>query len=219
MASPDWVTISSLATAGGTLVLAVSTFAAVRSANHAARTAERAFQVGLRPLLFASRLEDATQKIRWGDDHWVALAGGRATVEDVGGVIYLAMSIRNVGAGIGVLHAWRVQVTAPGAASSMTAPRPEEFHAQLRDLYVPAGDMSFWQAAIRDPEDAAQAEMRSAIESGQGFFVDLLYSDYEGAQRTVSRFVVVRWENRPDWLCSVVRHWNLDRPDPRQRDL
>ena len=39
---PDWVTISSLATAGGTLVLAVATFASVRSANRAARTAELA---------------------------------------------------------------------------------------------------------------------------------------------------------------------------------
>ena len=32
----DWATISSLATAGGTLVLAVATFAAVRSSNRSA---------------------------------------------------------------------------------------------------------------------------------------------------------------------------------------
>ena len=37
----DWVTISSLATAGGTLVLAVATFSSVRSANRSARVAER----------------------------------------------------------------------------------------------------------------------------------------------------------------------------------
>ena len=36
----DWQTISSLATAGGTLVLAVATFSAVRSANRSARIAE-----------------------------------------------------------------------------------------------------------------------------------------------------------------------------------
>jgi len=47
----DWPTISSLATAGGTLVLGVATFASVRSGNRAARTAERALQVGLRPVL------------------------------------------------------------------------------------------------------------------------------------------------------------------------
>jgi hypothetical protein len=33
----DWVTISALATAGGTLVLAVATFSAVRSANRLTR--------------------------------------------------------------------------------------------------------------------------------------------------------------------------------------
>ena len=37
----DWVTISSLATAGGTLVLAVATFSSVKSANRSARVAER----------------------------------------------------------------------------------------------------------------------------------------------------------------------------------
>ena len=42
----DWVTISSLATAGGTLVLAMATFASVRSANQSARVAERSLLVG-----------------------------------------------------------------------------------------------------------------------------------------------------------------------------
>jgi hypothetical protein len=37
----DWVTISALATAGGTLVLAGATFASVRSANRSSRLAER----------------------------------------------------------------------------------------------------------------------------------------------------------------------------------
>ena len=45
LASDEWVTISSLATAAGTLVLAVATFASVRSANHAARVAERVLPV------------------------------------------------------------------------------------------------------------------------------------------------------------------------------
>ena len=55
--SLDWTTISSLATAFGTLVLAVATFVSVRSSNQSARTAERALDVGLRPVLFPSRLE------------------------------------------------------------------------------------------------------------------------------------------------------------------
>jgi len=47
----DWATISALATAGGTLVLAVATFASVRSANRAARTAERSLLASMRPVL------------------------------------------------------------------------------------------------------------------------------------------------------------------------
>jgi uncharacterized membrane protein YjgN (DUF898 family) len=64
-----WTTVASLAAAAGTLVLA-TTFASVRSANYAARTVERSFEVGLVPLLFPSRFEDPAQKIRWGVDHW-----------------------------------------------------------------------------------------------------------------------------------------------------
>lgn len=215
-ASTDWTTISSLATAAGTLVLAVATFASVRSANYAARTAERAFQVGLRPLLFPSHLEDAAQKIRWGDDHWASLPGGRGTVETLDGAIYLAMSVRNVGAGIAVLHSWRAEQASLVPNSPMTRPDLGDFRPQTRDLYVPVGDMSFWQSAIREDEHGEIARLRSAISSGLGLYVDVLYSDHEGEQRTISRFFLSPpQETRKDWLCSVVRHWNLDRPDPR----
>ena len=52
----DWVTISALATAGRTLVLASATFASVRSANRSARATERALLAGIRPVLAPSRL-------------------------------------------------------------------------------------------------------------------------------------------------------------------
>src|SRR4029077_14845890 len=51
----DWVTISALASAGGTLVLAGVTVASVRSANRAARVAEMSLLAEQRPLLVASR--------------------------------------------------------------------------------------------------------------------------------------------------------------------
>jgi hypothetical protein len=95
----DWQTISSLATAGGTLVLAVATFSAVRSSNRSARIAEQALLTGLRPLLLPSLADDPVQKIMWSDRHTVRLAGGRATFEEQDGVIYLAMGIRNAGFG------------------------------------------------------------------------------------------------------------------------
>src|ERR1019366_2232510 len=41
---PDTSTIASLATAGGTLILAVATFSSTRSANRAARVSEQALK-------------------------------------------------------------------------------------------------------------------------------------------------------------------------------
>ena len=58
----DWVTISSLATAGGTLVLAVATFSAVKSANRSARVAERTLMAGLRPVLVPSGTTTPTSR-------------------------------------------------------------------------------------------------------------------------------------------------------------
>src|SRR2546429_1934600 len=133
----NWVTVSSLATAGGTLVLAIATFSAVRSANRAARTAERNLQVGLRPVLFQSRQGDPTQKIRWADDHWAHVEGGRASIESVDGVLYLAMSLRNVGSGIAVLQAWRAALGGP--PRRVMRPGLGGFSPQNRGLFVPPG--------------------------------------------------------------------------------
>jgi hypothetical protein len=95
-----WVTVSSLATAGTTLVLAFATFASVRSANRSARAAERSLLAGLLPMLIPSRPDDPPQKVGFVDDRWFSVAGGRGVVEIAGEAIYLAMAIRNVGNGI-----------------------------------------------------------------------------------------------------------------------
>ena len=257
MTNPDWATIASLATAGGTLVLAVSTFASVRSANRAARAAERSLLAGMRPLLMPSRLQDAEQKILFGDGKWVHVPGGGAAAEvaaagevgdlaprglsgpgsaglDGGGVdgggledsgledggrhdggledaVYLAISLRNAGTGIAVVHGWRFSPRPLLAGDKHPSP---EFRRQGRDLYIPAGDMGFWQAAFRDPADPQYAEAKKAVESRQSVTIDLLYGDHEGGQRMESRFnlLPVR-EGR--WLASAGRHHNVDRPDPR----
>src|SRR2546421_311314 len=85
----NWVTVSSLATAGGTLVLAIATFSAGRSANRADRPAGGNPPGGLRPLLFPSRLDAPTQKIRWVDNPSAHVEGGRASIESVDGVLYM----------------------------------------------------------------------------------------------------------------------------------
>jgi hypothetical protein len=45
--------------------------------------------------------------------------------------------------------------------------------------------------------------------------VDLLYGDYEGAQRTIARFSINPDEERGARDASVVRYWNVDGDDPR----
>ena len=110
----DWPTIASLATAGGTLVLAGATFAAVRSANRAARTSERSLMAGLRPLLLPARLQDPPQKVMWADQHFAHVPGGKAVAEVIDGVIYLAGAVRNAG------RAWRC--CTPGTASPAGKP-------------------------------------------------------------------------------------------------
>src|SRR5919201_1591051 len=106
MVATDWVTISSLATAGGTLVLAAATFASVRSANRAARAAERSLLAGLQPLLTVSHLEDPAQKIQFVDGRTLVTPGGGGAAEATDEVIYLTLSVRNAGSGIAVLHGW-----------------------------------------------------------------------------------------------------------------
>jgi hypothetical protein len=59
----DWATISSLATASGTLVLAAATFVSVRSGNRSARVAELSLMSRLRPLLLPTQIQDPEEKV------------------------------------------------------------------------------------------------------------------------------------------------------------
>jgi hypothetical protein len=209
----DMATYATLATAGGTLILAVATFASVRSANRAARTAERAFQANLRPLLLPSRFQDPPEKIGWMDNHWAKVEGGLGYAEVIGDNIYLAMPLRNVGAGIAVLHGWHGFT---GAIDGSTPHiDPEQFRRLSRDLYVPPNDTGFWQGAVRDREDAGFDELAGAIKQRETIRIDVLYGDHEGGQRTITRFSLIPRGDSEGWLSSAARHWNIDRPDPR----
>ena len=214
----EWSTIASLATAGGTLVLAIATFGSTRSANRAARASEEALLVGVRPVLFNARQDDPPQKVGFVDNHWLHLRDGLAAVQEDDERVYLAMPLRNVAQGIAVLHGWYLH---PERAGSEVEPAPaEEFRRHNRDLYVPAGDVNFWQAAIRDADDPLYGPLKAAIAGNTAISVDLLYGDHEGGQRTITRFFLAPREQVTDeepwlWLCAVVRHWNLDRDDPR----
>jgi hypothetical protein len=207
----DWTTASSLATAAGTLVLAAATFASVRSANRAARVSERALLAGLRPVLMPSRWQDPAEKVGFFDDHWIKVQGGRAAAEATDDVIYLVIPLRNAGTGLAVLDRWDIY---PERVLSPDFRDPSGYHRLTRDLYLSAGDIGFWQGALRDPDLPEFTAVKSAIERRMPLTVDLLYGDHEGGQRTITRFGILPAEDG-SWISVASRHWNLDRNDPR----
>jgi hypothetical protein len=208
----SWASLSNLATAAGTLVLAAAAFSSIRSANRSARAAERAVQAGLRPVLLPSRLDDRPEKVIWVDGHHVMLEGAGAYLELVDGSLYLAIALRNVNTGLAVLQGWDPSDT----ARISTDPHADAalFRRQTRDLYIAAGDVGFWHAAIRSEDDSAFEMLSAVAKNRQPFGVDLLYTDLEGGQRTITRFAVRPKREGSGWITVASRHWNLDRPDP-----
>jgi hypothetical protein len=209
----DWVTISSLATATGTLVLAAATFSAVRSANRSARVAERSWLAAQRPVLIPSREDDPPERVMFGEGQRVTIEGHRGVIEVIDGRIYMAIGLRNAGAGIAVLHGWHMAPYQQGMAHQR--PELDEFRRQQRDLYIPAGGYGFWQGAIRDPADPSYEGIRAAATDGTRLTLDLLYSDHEGRQRAIARFGVTMSEEGSGRSANVLRYWNVDRDDPR----
>ena len=211
----DWVTISSLATAGGTLVLAVATFSSVKSANRSARVAERSLLAGIRPVLMPSQLEDARVKVGFADDRWLYVPGGGGAAEVTAEAVYLAMSLRNVGNGIAVLHGWKFWPER--MAGSDAAPPPVgEMHRLTRDIYIPTGQVGFWQGVFREPASDEFTAAADAIAGRVPVSIDVLYGDHEGGQRTITRFgMTPRQGDDTTWIVSAARHWNIDRDDPR----
>jgi len=217
----DWPTIASLATAAGTLVLALATFSSVRSGQRSTRIAERSTAIaerslllGLRPVLAPARVTDPPEVVRFGEGRMVSVEGGMAAVEHDDGNYYLVIPLRNVGNGLAVLQAWRLQARRPEIDTPHA--EPAEHRLQTRDLYVPAGDTGFWQGAIREPDDPFREGLDEAFSAGGILTVDLLYGDHEGGQLTISRFIVTREEDG-HWRPGVVRHWPLESSDPRGR--
>jgi hypothetical protein len=227
-----WTTIADLATALGTLILAVATFSAVRSSNMMAKVAQEQLLIQIRPVLTTSRREDPVLKVNFGDTKWVRIPGGGAVGEVGPGdgnlgpdtpVVYLAIALRNAGNGIAVLHGWRFY---SGWRRDVQHAPLEQFQRQNRDLYIPVGDVGFWQGAYRNTEQPGYDEARKVIEDREPWTVELLYGDHEGGQRVISRFTILP-VNHPDpdpdqgqpteqrWLATASRHWNIDRPDPR----
>jgi hypothetical protein len=199
-------TIAELGTAGGTLVLALATFASVRSANRAARVAERSLLVGLRPTLMPSRPQDPDEQVGFVDGRVLHVPAGSAAVVHEEGRVLMAIALRNVGAGLAVLEGWHVRrgFTRAGEPHG----DPADFRRLSRDLYIAPGDTGYWQGAVRDSSDPLHHEVRRALDSEETLTVEILYSDQEGGQRFVTRFGLRRHEG--EWRAAAGRHWALD---------
>jgi hypothetical protein len=209
----DWIAISGLATAGGTLALAATTYASVRSANRAARVAELSLLAGLRPLLVESGESSETLRVNFYDIQGIAVPGGRAAVELVDDRLFVVLSLRNVGSGIAVLHGGTLYPRRQ--SGNLAHPEVDTYRRLQRDLYIPPGDIGFWQIAWRPDEIPAPPEILEAIERGY-LVADVLYGDFEGGQRAVVRLGLSREEDGA-WHTSTVRHWQVDRAEPRER--
>lgn len=207
----DWVAISSLATAGGTLALALTTYASVRSANRAARAAEASLLADLRPLIVESSPTDPPQRVDFRDTFGIVTPGGGAAVQVIEDRIYIVISLRNVGPGIGILHGGHLHPERQGASAEHEP--LDSFEALSRDLYIPPGKIGFWQIAYRDTGDPEYDRLLAAIENGM-LTADVLYGDFEGGQRVITRYSMLR-EADGEWRVSTIRHWQVDRGDPR----
>jgi hypothetical protein len=212
LATVSWSTIANLATATGTLVLAVATFSAVRSGQRSARVAERALQLGLRPVLIPARPEDPPERVIFGDGrHW-DVPGGEGVAAAEGDVVYFAIPLRNVGTGLALLHGWYVLVGQPPLEDVPCG--LDRFRRLTRDLYVAPGDRGYWQGALRDPTEPIHAGAGEAVRARDTpITVYLLYGDFEGGQRSIGRYSL-RFDEEV-WLATSSRFWPVDTPPPR----
>ncbi|HWD66275.1 MAG TPA: hypothetical protein VG405_14005 [Solirubrobacteraceae bacterium] len=214
----DPVVIAQVATAGGTLVLALATFSSIRASNRSVKVAERSLLAAQRPVLIPSREDDLPETVRFGSGVTLHVGGHSGVVKLHDGQLYMALALRNGGAGLAVIHGWHV--VAEGASPTMPKPRLEDFRPQQRDLYVPADQTGFWQARIRGEDDPFFGPMRERVEAGERVMVDVLYGDYEGAQRSIARFGLSTTQapREGDYSerAEILRYWDLEGIGGRQ---
>jgi len=150
--------------------------------------------------------------VNFADVTALPVPGGGAFVGLVDGALYIVLSLKNVGPGIAVLHGGRVYAGQTRAGDEH-APL-EELRVLQRDLYIPAGDIGYWQIAFRE-DDELRREILAAMADGL-IRAEVLYGDYEGGQRVITRYALRRIDD--EWQLSTIRHWQIDRSDVRPRD-
>jgi hypothetical protein len=225
----DWVTISSLATAGGTLVLAVATFSSVRSANRSARVAEQSLMLGTQPILIPSQEEDPLPRVRFGDGTFLNIAGHGAAVEEHDGRIHLGVGLRNGGTGLAVILGWRARSQAGERARTarpaisrvdeVERPSLQDFRRQQLDLYIPPGESGCWLGGLYDPDEPGYRDVLEALHADDDdvIWLDLLYSNHDGGQLMIVRFGISEWPSDGDHEIGdrafALRYWDAGDED------
>ena len=170
-------------------------------------------------MLTTPRRDDPALEVQFADGRVFETGWGDALVRCETGIIYLALHLRNGGAGVAHLAGYRLE---PESAPSVTddprglarhrrgdpAPEPSAFTEQQRDLYITAGDLGFWQAALRDPTAELYTAMSGAVTSLGRVTIDVLYGDIEDGQSTITRFVLLPSE-QDKWRYDVTHRWRL----------
>jgi len=89
-------------------------------------------------------------------------------------------------------------------------------HRLTRDIYIPNGQVGFWQGVFREPGSDEFKAAADALAARVPVSIDVLYGDHEGGQRTITRFgMMPRQGEDATWIVAAARHWNIDRDDPR----
>ena len=211
-------TLADLGTAVGTLVLAGATFVSVHASARSTRIAERALLAGQRPVLAPAGPGDPAESVQFADGRVFPVPSGQALAVQEPGVIYLAIPLVNVGAGLAMLRGYHLQGEPAsevardprGAAGHLRGDPPPDtraFSRQQRDLLISTQRAGFWQAALRDPQSKLYGEVAQAISTGGRITVDVLYGDHEGGQPSVTRFVLL--PEAGSWRSDTTRHWSL----------
>ena len=213
-----WATLADIGTAVGTLVLAGATFVAVSASARSTRIAQRALLAGQRPVLAPAGPDDPADSVQFADGRVFPVSNGHALAVAEARVIYLAIPLCNVGAGLAVLRGYHLH----GEAASDVAQDPRgparhlrgdppphlrTFSPQQRDLLISTRRAGFWQAALRDPSTRLYQEVTQAIGTGGRVTVDVLYGDHEGGQPSITRFVLL--PEAGSWRCDATRYWSL----------
>jgi hypothetical protein len=92
-----------------------------------------------------------------------------------------------------------------GPQTSRSHPPAEEFTGQIRDLYLPPGDVGFWQGALRDPA-AGAFQGCGCGDQGQGA-ANSQHAVWRFRRRPAGDQPVRVAVPKPRWLVSSARHF------------